>query len=185
MAQGADLTDPDAIAEALDGVADALGTPGALVVLVDDLPDTWLVDGGAEGINAAVQRRIVAPLTTAALAAERLESGAAIVLVFAASGAHPLARALTAATRGALEGFVHGAAVELAAADIRVNAVLTGPPRGEGAARMARRLPASARDGSPDDVAAIVAFLLSDEAGAITGELVAVDGGLRAASLVP
>ncbi len=31
----------------------------------------------------------------------------------------------------------------------------------------------------------MVAFLLSEEAGAITGELIAVDAGLRAAALVP
>lgn len=181
----ADLTDPDAVTEALDAVVDGFGVPGALVVLVDDPAEAWLVDGGAEGVNAAVQRRVVAPLSLVALAAERMEAGGSIAVVLAAAGAHPVAKALVGACRAALVGFVRGASAELAVADLRINAVLAGPAEAEeGAARPVRR-PSLGRRAEPEDVAAAVAFLLSEEAGAISGEVLSVDGGIGAGRRLP
>ena len=44
--------------------------------------------------------------------------------------------------------------------------------------RVLARVPMG-RAGTPDDVAAVVAFLASDEAAYVTGEIVNVRGGMR------
>ena len=90
-----------------------------------------------------------------------------------------------AASKGAVETFTIGLAREVAAEGIRVNAVRPGfihtdihaasgePDR---VARMAPSVPMQ-RGGEPDEVAAAVLWLLSDEASYVTGTFVDVAGG--------
>ena len=77
-------------------------------------------------------------------------------------------------------------AFELASIGVRVNAVTPGTIATEFVAKMVsetakaerlRRIPL-ARFGSPEEVAGVVAFLLSRDAGYITGESIVVDGGI-------
>jgi 3-oxoacyl-[acyl-carrier protein] reductase len=88
------------------------------------------------------------------------------------------------ASKAAQLGFMRTAAIELARHKITVNAVLPGNILTEGLADlgddylagMARAIPAGTL-GMPEDIGYTVAFLASDEAGYITGQAVAVDGG--------
>lgn len=94
------------------------------------------------------------------------------------------------ATKEALYGFTRHLAIEVAQHGITVNALLPGfilTPKlaGEWPAERIERLAATVpalRAGTPDEVAALVAFLASREADYITGAAIPIDG---AVSVVP
>jgi NAD(P)-dependent dehydrogenase (short-subunit alcohol dehydrogenase family) len=105
---------------------------------------------------------------------------------FSGSRAH---RCLAAydASKGGLEAFTRAVAVDLAPFDIRVNAVGPGAiqtemhdQRGHETARQRAATIPLGRIGRPADIAGAVAFLASDDAGYITGQVLYVDGGMLA-----
>jgi 3-oxoacyl-[acyl-carrier protein] reductase len=88
------------------------------------------------------------------------------------------------ATKAAMLGFMHSAAIELAAHTITINAVLPGNVMspgveeiGEDHMRLMRESVPLGRLAEPEDVAYAVLFLASDEARYITGQTLIVDGG--------
>ena len=88
-----------------------------------------------------------------------------------------------AASKAGLIGLTKTVAVEVARRGITVNAVAPGlveTKLTEGIVNgLADEIPAR-RPGTPEEVAACVRFLASDEAGYVTGSVLTVDGGLSA-----
>ena len=90
-----------------------------------------------------------------------------------------------AASKAGVIGFVKSLAQEVASRNITVNAVAPGMISTDMSAEISEkakeaiegRIPAR-RSGTPDEVAASVMFLASEQASYITGETLRVDGGL-------
>ena len=131
-----------------------------------------------------------APFVRGSIAAARhMDSGGRIVGL-SATGAHVIRNpryAPLAVAKGAVEAATRFLAVSLAHRGITVNGVAPGPTDTEAFDAMAGDPPALKRSladatpmgrvGTPEDAARLIAFLCSEDAGWITGQLIFSDGG--------
>lgn len=165
----------------IDGLvnnAGITGPPAHRTLL--DVDDEYLDRMLAVNLGAAIR-------CSAAAAKAMIAAGDGGVIVSTASVlAHTAApaAAVYAATKAGLIGFTRGAALELGPYGIRVLTVSPGdidtpssvaPPAEPG--QRAVRAPAAGRRGRPEEIGAVVRFLMSPDAGYLTGTDVLVDGG--------
>ncbi len=126
-------------------------------------------------------------LQLARVAAPTMTPGSSIVAISSLGSSRVLKNyTLVGTSKAALEALVRYLAVELAPSGIRVNAVSGGLvetgalehfPNREEMLRMSRERTPAGRMVKPDDLAGVVAFLLSPEAEMIRGQTIIVDGG--------
>jgi 3-oxoacyl-[acyl-carrier protein] reductase len=180
-----DVADRDATRAALEPLLEA----GAIQVLVNNagIHD----DAAFPGMSAEQWRRVIdvslhgffnvtQPLTMPMV---RTRWGRIVSVSSVAAALGNRGQVNYAAAKGALEAASRSLARELGSRGITVNCVSPGlieSPMAAGAfdnAMVERMIPLQ-RMGTPDDVAATVAFLASDRAGYITGQVVPVNGGM-------
>ncbi len=192
----ADVADAEAVGQA---VAEAAGALGGLDGLANVAGIGYLT-GDVTATSPELWERVLAVNLTgaylvsrAAVGHLRAAGGGAIVHVssqFALAGA--LASPAYCASKAGLLGLTRAMAVDHAGERIRVNAVCPGPVdtpmtgmlrdpellAREQARRDARLL--IGRQSTAEEIAAAIAFLLSDDAASTTGSVLTVDGGWTA-----
>jgi 3-oxoacyl-[acyl-carrier protein] reductase len=180
----ADLATPDALFGALEAEFD-----GPVLVLVNNAGisrDDLTPSLGDEEWSAVIDTNLSAAfrLTRRALKPMMRARAGRIVNISSVVGLRANAgQANYAAAKAGLIALTKTAAIEVARRGITINAVAPGWIDTEMTAEVAKDLlvavPAR-RAGTPEEVAACVRFLVSDEASYVTGAVLSVDGGLAA-----
>jgi len=183
-----DVTEAGAAEQA---IASTLERHGRIDVLVNNAGitrDQLMLRMKREDWDAVIETNLTAAfaLTQAALKPMIRQRAGRIICISSVVGQSGNAgQANYAASKAGLIGFAKAVALEVASRNVTVNVVapglietdmtrsLTGDTREDWASRIPLR-----RLGTPDDVAGAVCFLASDEASYITGQVLAVNGGM-------
>ncbi|MEO7236877.1 MAG: 3-oxoacyl-ACP reductase FabG [Lapillicoccus sp.] len=190
---GVDVANADQVASAVAQVTDALGAPTILVnnagITRDNLifkmtEDDWDSVMGVHLRGAFLMTRAVQAHMTA-------ETFGRVVNLSSSSAQGNRGQANYSAAKAGLQGFTKTLAIELGKFGVTANAVAPGFIQTEMTKATAERMGVSFEDfiahsakaipvqrvGQPDDIAAVISFLTSDEAGFVNGQVIYVAGG--------
>ncbi len=187
-AASADVSDSAAIEQLVSGTLARHGRIDILVSNAGITKDQLLLRMKREDWDAVLTTNLTAAfaLTQAVLKPMiRQKSGRIICIGSVVGQTGNAGQANYAASKAGLIGLAKSIAQEVASRNITVNVVapglidtdMTRAITGDAQQQWAEKIPLK-RLGTPDDIAAAVCFLASDEAAYITGQVLAVNGGM-------
>ncbi|MGE0418898.1 MAG: SDR family NAD(P)-dependent oxidoreductase [Acetobacteraceae bacterium] len=191
VAIACDVSDPASVAAAVDKAAEAMGGLDGVVNAAGILSETGIADTTAEVFNRTLAVNLTGTFLVIQAAAPHIQKAGKGTIVNIASGVGLLptgpGSVAYVASKGGVVALTKSVAMELAPA-IRVNSVCPGAVEtamtanqirtatGEPHPGIARRY-ALGRHGQPEELAAAILFLTSDESSFMTGIALPVDGG--------
>ncbi|HYF47797.1 MAG TPA: SDR family NAD(P)-dependent oxidoreductase [Planctomycetota bacterium] len=184
----ADLSQKGTAAGLVEAVAEKLGPPVVLIHAAGAIIEKPLAFTSADDFSKMLELHALsaACLSQAMLRYIRKSDRGRIVLIGSLAGEIGLGNASAyAAAKGALNGLCRSLALEVARWKATVNVIapgyvstdMTAAQDAQRRAQLEKQIPLE-RFASPEEIAALAAFLCSREAGYITGQTIVVDGGM-------
>jgi 3-oxoacyl-[acyl-carrier protein] reductase len=193
LAVGVDVSKADQVEAAVKRVAEELGAPTILVNNAGIIRDNLIFKMTEEDWDAvmAVHLKGAFLLTRAVQAHMTQEKYGRIVNLSSSSAQGNRGQANYSAAKAGLQGFTKTLAIELGRFGVTANAVAPGFIQTDMTASTAERIGVSFEDfikhsasqipvqrvGQPEDIAATISFLCSQEAGFVSGQVIYVAGG--------
>lgn len=193
LAVGVDVSSSDQVAAAVERVAGELGAPTILVnnagIIRDNLLFKMTEDDWDAVMNVHLRGSFL--MTKACQAFMTQEKWGRIVNLSSSSALGNRGQANYSAAKAGLQGFTKTLAIELGKFGVTANAVAPGFIQTDMTAATAERIGVSFEDfiahsasqipvgrvGQPEDIAATISFLCSEEAGFVSGQVIYVAGG--------
>lgn len=183
-----DITDADAVEAAFTQVEEQLGPVEILVSNAGITRDGLVLRMSDDDFAAVIDTNLTAGFRVAKRAVKKMmraRNGRIIFISSVVGAIGQAGQANYAASKAGLVGLARSLAKEFASRNITVNVVAPGPIatdmldalNDEQKVAITAAVPMG-RAGTPQEIAATVQFLASDEAAYITGAVVPVDGGL-------
>ncbi|MDR6861902.1 3-oxoacyl-ACP reductase FabG [Phycicoccus sp. 3266] len=193
LAVGVDVSKADQVEAAVKRVAEELGAPTILVNNAGIIRDNLIFKMTEEDWDAvmAVHLKGAFLLTRAVQAYMTQEKYGRIVNLSSSSAQGNRGQANYSAAKAGLQGFTKTLAIELGRFGVTANAVAPGFIQTDMTASTAERIGVPFEDfikhsasqipvqrvGQPEDIAATISFLCSEEAGFVSGQVIYVAGG--------
>ena len=193
MAVGADVSDADQVQAAVDAIAGTLGGPAVLVNNAGVIRDNMLFKMSVDDWDTVLGIHLRGSFLMSKACQKHMvdQRFGRIVNLSSSSALGNRGQANYSAAKAGLQGFTKTLAIELGQFGITANAVAPGFIATDMTAATAARIgigfeefktAAAAtipvrRVGTPDDVAHVISFLVSEGAGFVSGQVIYVAGG--------